>query len=347
MIRKRHFHIRCLFHIVVFSLSLISCVKERISSGDKETVMRIPEGFPPMVTPDDNQYSMERWLLGKRLFYDKSLSLNNTISCASCHRQELAFSDSKAFSPGDLGATGSSNAPTLTNIGYHPYFTRAGGVPTLEMQVLVPIQEHNELNTSILTIVEKLKADNSYQKMAKAAYDRMIDPFVITRALACFERSIISGDSRYDAYTYKNDKSALAANEVRGMQLFHSSRTGCSGCHSGFNFTNYSFENNGLYLEYADSGRMRFTHSEQDRAKFKVPTLRNIALTAPYMHDGSITTLEMVVAHYDAGGATHPHKSELVRPLYLTPQEKEDLIAFLKSLSDYELVTSKKFKNDP
>ncbi len=339
-------HILYSFSFLTLSLFLVSCIKTTSSSVDSEALMQIPEGFPAMLMPDDNQFSTARWQLGKRLFYDKSLSLNNKVSCASCHRQEFAFGDSLAFSTGDGGAAGTSNAPTLTNIGYHPYLTRAGGVPTLEMQVLVPIQEHNEFNTSILAIAEKLRVDSSYRQMAKASYNRSIDPFVITRALACFERSIISGNSRYDAYVYQNDQSALTAGEIRGMHLFNASKTNCSACHSGFNFTNYSFENNGLYLNYADSGRMRFSHAADDRAKFKVPTLRNIAFTAPYMHDGSIATLEMVVAHYNSGGVAHPSKSELIHPLNLTQQEKEDLVAFLKSLSDHDLTTNKRLKNE-
>lgn len=306
--------------------------------------MQIPEGFPAMAFPEDNSYTKVRWLLGKRLFYDKALSRNNTLSCASCHRQAFAFSDTVAFSTGDAGALGTSNAPTLVNIGYHPNFTRAGGVPTLEMQMLVPIQEHNELNTSILDIVARLGADSSYQQMARTAYSRPLDPYVVTRAIACFERSLISGNSRFDQYYYRDNKRALSRTERRGMQLFFSERTNCSRCHSSFNFTNYSFENNGLYAKYADTGRMRFTHLESDRARFKVPTLRNVALTAPYMHDGSLPTLEAVIAHYDAGGADHPNKSALIKPLHLSETEKKELVAFLKTLTDHELTTHKIFK---
>ena len=328
---------------------LIVCIsysKQTVPPGDDEIIMPIPAGFPLMEVPLDNQYSQIRWQLGKRLFYDKALSKNNTISCASCHRQGFAFSDSVAFSQGDEAAAGTSNAPTLTNIGYHPYFTRGGSVPTLEMQVLVPIQEHNEFNTSILDITEKLKQDSSYRSMSTVAYGREISPFVITRALACFERSLVSGNSRFDQYYYQGNAGKLDKEELKGMKLFYSRRTNCSGCHSGFNFTNYSFENNGLYLDYADSGRMRFTHKENDRAKFKVPTLRNIELTAPYMHDGSMKTLEQVVDHYNSGGVNHPGKSGLIKPMHLTVQEKKQLVAFLRSLTDYSLITNKNFRNE-
>lgn len=324
----------------------VGCSKTSMPVGTEPVLMAIPKGFPQMNIPADNAFSMSRWQLGKRLFYDKQLSVNNTISCGSCHKSSLAFSDSVALSNGVNEAAGTSNAPTLVNVGYHTNYTRAGGVPTLEMQVLVPIQEHNEFNTSILDIAQKLSADGTYQSMAQAAYSRSIDPYVITRALACFERSLISGNSRFDQYYYQGKSNALSAEELQGMKLFFSERTNCSGCHSGFNFTSNLFENNGLYLNYSDSGRMRFTHLESDRGRFKVPTLRNIAFTAPYMHDGSIGSLEAVIEHYNSGGTTHPNKSAQVKPLQLSRQEKASLVAFLKSLSDYTFIRNKKFKNE-
>lgn len=331
---------------LLLTVVAVSCSKTSIPVGPEPALMAIPKGFTQMNIPSDNAFSISRWQLGKRLFYDKTLSVNNTISCGSCHKASLAFSDSVALSNGVNEAAGTSNAPTLANVGYQTSYTRAGGVPTLEMQVLVPIQEHNEFNTSILDIVQKLSADATYQSMAQEAYSRSIDPYVITRALACFERSLISGNSRFDQYYYQGKSNALSAEELQGMQLFFSERTNCSGCHSDFNFTNYRFENNGLYQQYSDSGRMRFTHLESDRARFKVPTLRNIAFTAPYMHDGSISSLEAVIEHYNSGGATHPNKSALIRPLQLSPQEKASLVAFLKSLSDYTFIRNKKFKNE-
>jgi len=334
--------------LVAFSCLVLhaGCRKEAAAPDDGIPPTELPAGFPVMVEPEDNRFTPERWKLGKRLFYDKILSRNATISCASCHKQEFAFSDDVTFSPGDADAPGTSNAPTLTNIGYHPYFTRAGGVPTLEMQILVPIQEHNEFNTSILEIARKLKDDAAYREMALSAYGREIDPFVITRAIACFERSLVSGNSRFDQYYFGNKPEALTASEINGMRLFFSDRTNCSKCHGDFNFTNYRFENNGLYLHYTDSGRMRITHLESDNGKFKVPTLRNIALTAPYMHDGSLKTLDEVIGHYNEGGKDHPNKNALIHPLGLSESEKAELIAFLRTLSDAEFTTNKKFKNE-
>lgn len=307
-------------------------------------LMDIPQGFPEMKFSEGNEFNKERWDLGKKLFYDPIMSLNNTVSCASCHKVENAFSDTVAFSLGNASSVGKSNAPTLTNIGYNPYFTRAGGVPTLEMQILVPIQEHDEFNTNILDIVEKLKLNEYYSQQSLKAYNREIDSFVITRALANFERSLISGNSQYDKFVYQNNSTAFTSSQQKGKDLFFSSKTNCYQCHSDFNFTNYAFENNGIYVDYADLGRMRLTNIQSDKAKFKVPTLRNIALTAPYMHDGSITTLEGVVNHYDSGGKPHMNKNSLIRPLGLTSIEKSNLVDFLNSLTDNDFINNNNFK---
>jgi cytochrome c peroxidase len=305
--------------------------------------MELPKSFPVIIEPNDNQFSQKRWELGKKLFYDPIMSIDSSISCASCHSPELAFSDNIAFSLGVENRTGTQNAPTLTNLAYHPYYTRAGGVPTLEMQILVPIQEHNEFDFNILLIAERLKNNPTYIQMANDAYNKEPDAFVITRALANFERSLISGYSRYDQFLNYNENT-LSKFEQRGMDLFFSKKTNCSSCHSDFNFTNYTFENNGLYETYADEGRFRLTQKEEDRALFKVPTLRNIELTAPYMHDGSFLTLGEVIEHYNSGGKNHSHKSNLIKPLDLSNREKNDLIAFLKSLTDEGFTQNPLFK---
>lgn len=304
----------------------------------------LPVGFPAITYPDDNAFTQERWELGKKLFYDNVLSVDNSLSCASCHKASLAFSDDVALSDGVMQRPGKRNAPTLANVAYHPYYTREGGVPTLEMQVLVPLQEHNEFDFNIVTAGERLQQDSVYVAMSLKAYGRQPDYYVITRALANFERTLISGNSAYDQYTFQGNGNALSADEKAGMNLFFSSRTNCSNCHSGFNFTNYAFENNGLYANYADIGKKRLTGKSEDEARFKVPTLRNIALTAPYMHDGSVSTLNEVIDHYNTGGFEHPNKSESVKPLGLTDLEKEQLIAFLMSLTDKEFIANNLFK---
>lgn len=329
------------FGLVTF---LQACHKD---SSIKPAIMdsiEIPLGFPAIVFPSGNEFTIERWNLGKSLFHEKALSLNNSVSCASCHKAEFAFSDNVAFSLGDQNQIGTSNAPSLCNMAYNPYYTRAGGVPTLEMQILVPIQEHVEFNSNIVDIAEKLKQIPAYNDAAQKCYQRDLDPFVIVRAIANYERSFISGNSNFDKYFYQGNKNALSQSEIRGMNLFMGDKTNCSKCHNGFNFSNYAFENNGLYEDYADIGRMRLTHLEGDRARFKVPTLRNIAFTAPYMHDGSLKTLDEVVEHYNSGGKKHENKSLLIKELYLTNTEKEDLVAFLKSLSDYSFINNKNFQ---
>lgn len=329
---------------VLLSLAfLFSCQKEQSLQPEENSIIEIPEGFPDMPFPEDNQFSKARWELGKKLFYEPLLSVDGSISCASCHKANLAFADDKAFSPGVENRSGVRNAPSLANIGYHPYFLREGSVPTLEMQVLVPVQEENEFDHDMLLIAELLGKREDYQNMAQEAYAREVDPFVITRALATFQRSLISGNSRYDQFYYQGKSSALSESQKRGMTLFYSKNTNCFKCHGGLNFTDYSFQNNGLDTVYADPGRMRFTGLPEDESRFKVPSLRNVELTGPYMHNGQYTTLMDVVEHYNSGGENHPNKSELVKPLGLSQQEKEDLVAFLKSLTDESFVSSSRF----
>lgn len=310
----------------------------------QEPLLAVPSGFPAPVFPEENPFSEAAWTLGKHLFFDNRLSRDGTVSCASCHLPEKAFSDTVAFSPGVAQRPGTRNAPSLANVAYHPYFTREGGVPTLEMQVLVPVQEHNEFDSNILEIAERLADDKGYQDLASKAYGRELDYYVIPRALATFERSLLSGGSRYDRYLHAGGD--LSARERAGMELFFSDRAGCASCHAGFNFTSYQFANTGLYLEYADPGRQRLTGAGEDLALFKVPSLRNVELTGPYMHDGSIATLEAVVDHYDGGGTPHPNKSGLVRPLGLSGEEKAALVAFLRTLTDHAFINNKKFRNE-
>jgi cytochrome c peroxidase len=302
----------------------------------------IPEGFPPIEFPADNAFTKERWLLGKALFYEKQLSLDSSVSCASCHSQQFGFSDNVALSKGFKQRLGNRNSPSIINIAYHPYFTREGGVPTLEMQVLVPIQEHNEFNNNILDIAKRLSSNQKLQDLSYLAYNRPLDFYVIPRALATFERSLISGNSKYDQY--KKGTLSLSDEEQKGMNLFFSDRTNCSDCHSGFNFTNYQFENNGLYETYNDPGRKRLTGLDSDLAKFKVPSLRNIEVTAPYMYDGSLPDLEAVLNHYNSGGKQHPNKSEKIQNLQLNQEEKKQIIAFLKTLTDVSFLNQSIFQ---
>lgn len=340
-----------MFRLALFSgclvLLLAACRKEEPlppEPGENPVLLQIPVGFPQPQIPADNALTAERIALGKRLFYDPILSRDSTISCASCHKQSLAFADSTATSPGVEGRPGVRNSPTLANVAYQKTLLREGGLPTLEMQILVPIQEHNEFDFNILSIMERLEKNPEYVQMAQQAYGRKPDPFVITRSIAAFERTLLSGNSAFDQWYFQGKKRALSPEAQRGFALFNSERLGCNQCHSGFLFTNQAVANNGLYETYADPGRMRLTGLESDRAVFKIPTLRNVALTAPYMHDGSLKTLDAVIDHYQTGGRPHPNKSPLLKPFHLTPAERRDLLAFLTSLTDPSFLQNPDFQ---
>lgn len=325
----------------------ISCAKETESAEIANLqIMEVPQGFPDIEHPEGNEYTIERWELGKKLFYDPILSKDGSISCASCHDPSLAFSDNVSVSIGAGGLLGTRNSPSLGNVAFHPYYTREGGLPTLEMQILVPIQEHNEFNNNIVLIADTLATNPTYVHMAKVAYNREPDAFVITRALSQFERSMISGQSSYDLEYNYSIQGSMSQSALRGEVLFDSERTSCFSCHSGFNFTNYSFQNNGLYDEYPDNGRERLTQDPNDKALFKVPSLRNTQLTGPYMHDGSIETLTEVIEHYNNGGSNHINKNTLIKPLNFSENEKADLLAFLESLTDQKFISNKNLSNE-
>jgi len=323
-----------LFSLLALLLTIVGCAEQGTIEPPIDTKLVAPPGFPAVPYPVDNEPTPERVEFGRQLFFDVRLSSDFTVSCASCHKPELAFADNVATSIGVAGRSGSRNAPSLMNTAYQPYYLREGGVPTLEMQVLVPIQEHAEMDMNILDVVERLKHETRYADLAQRTYGRELDPWVLTRAISSYERSLLSKGSAYDKYVVNKDASALTPAAKRGMELFMSERTQCSSCHAGPNFTSYAFENNGLYTDYVDEGRKRLTGNESDRALFKVPSLRNAALTAPYMHDGSLKTLADVVMHYSSGGSPHANKSALIKPLMLTMDEQRDIVAFLESLTD-------------
>ncbi|MFT5567167.1 MAG: cytochrome c peroxidase, partial [Glaciecola sp.] len=222
-------------------------------------------------------------------------------------------------------------------------FLSEGGSATLETQIAIPFQEHNEFDLNILLAAERLNEKPELVKLSQSAYNRAIDPFVITRAIATFERSLLTGNSDYDRYYLQDDSSAMNQSELNGLSIFNGTGK-CIACHIGFNFTTYAFENNGLYEVYEDSGRFRLTEVDEDMATFKVPTLRNVEFTAPYMHDGSKETLEDVVEHYSTGIKDHPNTNTILENLNLTEQEKMDLVNFLKSLSDFDFINDPKFQ---
>jgi cytochrome c peroxidase len=279
--------------------------------------------------------------MGRQLFYDPILSRDSTVSCATCHRQELAFTDGHPKSIGIRNQVLSRNSPTLTNVLNRPFLLLDGVNPNLEAQIMAPIQAHDEFDFHILLIVDRLKRSPNYVKLAKDGFGTEIDHRVVFSALATFERILISDDSPYDRYS-KGQKNALSKSQKRGRKIFFN-KLYCSECHNGNDFTNDEITNNGLYVNYADSGRMRLTEQEEDRSLFKVPTLRNIEVTAPYMHDGSVSTLEDVVAHYESGGKLHKGKSNIIQPFKLSSKEKVDLVNFLKSLTDETFLTNPDF----
>lgn len=299
--------------------------------------------MPELNIPADNPMTKDGVMLGRYLFYNPALSFDSSTSCASCHLQENGFSDKVSLSIGSNKQLGTSNSPNLTNIGMHPYYTRAGGVPSLEQQILVPIQEHNEFNTNILDISKRLKNDSTFVNLAHVAYPGRPYYFAITASIASFERTFISNFSKFDNYIKGAEQ--LNATEIAGMSLFFSTKTNCSSCHGGFNFTDYSFKNNGATILHQDSGRYRLTKNKADVGLFKVPTLRNIALSMPYMHDGSIPNLDLVLESYNAGGKhTAFINSPLIKPLHLTKVELVQLKAFLESLTDFDFIKNPKFK---
>ena len=286
---------------------------------------------PIIKTEKGNEHSEVRAELGKKLFFDPIFSIDSSLSCASCHKPQYAFSDTVKFSPGVFGRAGVRNTPSLMNIGFHPYFLREGSVPTIEMQVLIPIQEKNEFAHNIVEISKLIQQIPEYVELSKKAYNREPDHYVITRALGVFQRTLISNNSKFDKQLKGEIK--LSKSERKGMSLFFG-KANCGSCHSGFNFTNYKLTNNGLYQTYKDVGRMRATKDSTDLAIFKTPSLRNIEVTAPYMHDGSLNSLEEVVKHYNSGGKNHVNKDLLIKPLGLSTQEIRNIVLFLNCLTD-------------
>ncbi len=302
----------------------------RCSDSRKSTISSIP-------SPKDNPITEEKIAFGKKLFFDNRLSAGNQVSCATCHQPEKAFTDGLPKSIGVNGRMAMRNAPSILNSAYFSRYMYDGEVKTLEEQVLVPLQDHQEMAGSVKEILQKLSRDKKYQKLAKSIFNRELDAYVITRAISSYERSLISRNSRFDQYQAGN-KNSLTADEVAGWKLF-SEKLYCIQCHSGPDFTNYSVVSNGLYSDYgSDQGRYRINGVEQEKGTFKVPGLRNSSLTAPYMHDGSMKTLREVIRHYAKGGKNFPNKSPIIKPFSLTDVEIGQLESFLGSLSDTSLV---------
>ena len=344
-------------------------------------VWNLPPGFPVPLVPDDNPMSAAKVELGRHLFHDTRLSRSGTQSCASCHQQARAFTDARETALGSTGEAHPRNAQGLANVAYAPTLTWMNpNLARLEQQLLIPLfgEEPVELGFAGREdeLLARLGNEALYRDLFAAAFPGENDPIGVAnlgRAIASFERTLISGHSAYDRYVYQHDDDALDEPAKRGMALFFSEFLECDHCHGGVTFASAlthegnprestPFENNGLFnvggtgaYPEPNTGLFAFTGAPRDMGRMKPPSLRNVALTAPYMHDGSIATLAEVVDHYARGGrriesgplagdgALNPNKSQFITGFPLTEQAKADLLAFLDSLTDHDFVADPRF----
>ena len=332
----------------------LSCKKDQIEQTPvlKTTPIAFPQpsNFPKAQIPADNPLTEEGVRLGRHLFYEKKLSGDNTLSCAGCHLQERNFSDPHQFSEGITGALGNKNAMILSNLAWQQFFFWDGRAKSLEEQALEPVENPIEMNTTWEEVIPKLKADPRYVRLFEAAFG----PSSITKenaakAIAQFERMLVSADSKYDKW--QRNEYSFSQEELEGYNLFHNEIGDCFHCHGDFNtgmqfgsFGNLQFSNNGLdsILE-VNSGREAVTGDTNDRAKFKIPSLRNVELSFPYMHDGRFNTLFEVIEHYNMGG----HISYTIDPNMKAAgvgknwsiNQKQQLLDFLNTLTDESFLT--------
>ncbi len=302
-----------------------------------------PLGLPTVPIPADNPPTAETIALGRKLYYDPALSVDNTVACASCHSPDHGFSDGKQFSEGVRGQKGGRNAPTVFNAAYYTVQFWDGRAPSLEKQAEGPVQNPVEMGHRLEGVEKKLNANATY----RAEFEKAFGPGRITyemveKAIASFERTVISGNSPFDRYFYGGDKKALSPAARRGLAVFRNPKKGnCVVCHTIGEkhalFTDNKFHNIGVGAEggeIRDLGRYAVTRNKADLGAFKTPSLRNIALTAPYMHDGGQKTLKDVIDFYIGGGNSNPNLDKEIKPLdFLTGQERADLRAFLESLT--------------
>lgn len=284
--------------------------------------------------PDANPLTIEKVELGQRLFREKRLSRDGSTACADCHQPERAFSDGRAKAVGVYGRQGPRNVPTIINRAWGESFFWDGRIATLEQQVVQPILAKTEMDLTLAEAVERLRRRRRYRAAFAAAFEREPNADDLARALAAYVRTILAGDSPYDRYLF-GDEEALSELELAGLRLFRG-KANCTICHSGPLFSDEEFHNTGVAWrdsKWLDDGRAVVTEREKDRGKFKTPTLREAARTAPYMHDGSLATLEDVVDFYSDGGRPNPNLDSDIRKLELTEREKTALAAFLRTLS--------------
>jgi len=302
-----------------------------------------PLGLPPVPIPADNPVTAETVALGRRLFYEKRLSADNTLSCSSCHNPLLGFTDNQRHSTGVGGKTGTRNAPTVVNAAYAPMQFWDGRAASLEAQAAGPIANPVEMNQTHDVSVRKLDADPSYRgQFAQAFGPGPITIQKVEMALASFERTVISGNSPFDKYKFGGDKKALSPAAIRGLAIFtDKARGNCVACHTIEEhyalFTDGKFHNIGVGVngegELTDPGRYSESKADADHGAFKTPSLRNVAKSAPYMHDGSLKTLKDVVDFYAGGGNSNPYLDKEIKQIKLSGKDRTDLVEFLKSLT--------------
>lgn len=326
------------------ALLMISCARapqERPVGAVAE--VRAPLGLPHLQVPSDNPITRETIGLGQKLFHDPKLSMNDTVSCASCHNPRIGFADGLKTSRGIDGKTGMRNAPTVLNAAYGPIQFWDGRAASLEEQSAGPISNPLEMNQGHDVCVAKLEADPMYRtEFTKAFGPGPITIGKVQKAIASFERTLLSGNSPFDRYEFGGDKSALSPAAIRGMEIFRDPKRGnCVTCHTIDKnhalFTDGKFHNLGVGLnpegELTDLGRYSQTKIDADKGSFKTPTLRNVAQTAPYMHDGSLKTLRQVVDFYVGGGNSNDHLDKEIKSLKLSASDRDDVVAFLESLT--------------
>jgi cytochrome c peroxidase len=295
---------------------------------------RIPGGFHIRPTaPTDNPLTPAKVRLGRRLFFDSILSSDRSIACASCHNPDHGFAGPAAVAVGIRGQKGRRNAPTLLNVGYNSAYFWDGRAASLEEQALQPISDPKEMDSTVDETIRRLRAEPTYVEQFQTAFGGEVNSVNLARAIASFERSLLSGDSPVDRFR-RGEIPALSKDARQGLWLFES-RGGCWRCHADSNLTDGRFHNTGIGwgTDPPDPGRYSITRQERDRGAFKTPTLRNVAGTGPYMHDGSVATLEDVVRHYNRGGNPNPNLDPALKPLNLSDADVQQLVAFLKALT--------------
>ncbi|PHN05772.1 cytochrome-c peroxidase [Flavilitoribacter nigricans] len=322
-------------------------------------VLELADWMGEPIIPADNPLTKDGVALGRMLFYDPIVSSDSTMSCASCHAPDLGFTDGTAFSTGVEGRQTTRSSMPLFNLAYNPNgFFWDGRSPSMEDQALHPIMDRVELNEDWENVVRKFQRHPDYPQRFRKAFGiertSEITKELAVKALAQFERTLISQDSRFDRVVYRNE-GWLTDSEQRGKDLFYVEPSlvdhpGCSHCHGGVNFTDFSFRNNGIdsvatLNDFPDKGLGAVTGRVYDNGRFKVPSLRNIELTAPYMHDGRFATLEEVLDHYKTGGHGVENEDPNIVPFTLTGSQKQDLIAFLRTLTDTTFIKNPAYAN--